>query len=73
MDHSIRGYLKRIPISKLNTLVIDDYFEDTYEINDALLQDILEVLIARKSEPGSDLLPSIDQIRKLQAKQKKTE
>ena len=73
MDHSIRGYLGRIPVAQLKTLCEDDAFEDTYAINDALLQDILEVLIDRKSEPGSDLLPSIDRMLKLQAKRKETE
>ena len=72
MDHSVRSYLERIPIAKLNTLLENDAFENTYAINDAILQDILEVLISRNAEPGSHLLPSIEKIQKLQTNRKTT-
>ena len=67
MDHSVRAYLERIPIAKLNTLFESDSFGELYAINDKILQDILGVLIARSTEPGSDLLSAIDKIQTLQS------
>lgn len=73
MDHSVRAYLKRIPISKLNALFEDSSFEDTYATNDAILRDVLEVLIARSTEPGSERSASIYRMQALQSKRKQPE
>ena len=55
MDHSVRTYLERMPVDKLTSFLENDLFEDTYVINDGMLQDILDILISRNAEPGSHL------------------
>ena len=73
MDHSVRAYLERIPLEKLKTLFEDGFIEDGYAVNDRILQDILEVLISRNTEPGSDLSTYIQDIEEIQVKRKQTE
>ena len=73
MDHSVRAYLERIPITKLNSLVESDSFEDTYAVNDAILQDVLEILLSRNTEPGSQFAAYIQKIKQIQSTQKKTD
>ena len=73
MDHSVRSYLQRMPIDKLNTLFAKDFFEAAYAINDVILQDILEVLLSRNSEPGSHLFSAISKIQEMQSNRNRSE
>lgn len=67
MDHSVRAYLERLPIQKLNAFLDDEAFALNNTLNDTILQDLLEVLIARSNEPGSDLSRHIPRIEKLRS------
>ena len=69
MDHSVRAYLERMPVTKLKSLLENGFFDDTNEIHDAVLQDALEVLITRNTAPDSDLTPYIQKLQEIQCQQ----
>ena len=69
MDHSVRAYLERMSLKKLTSLFENGSFEEAYAVNDAILRDVLEVLIARNTDPGSDLSPCIQRLQEIQSKQ----
>ena len=67
MDHSVRAYLERMPTAKLKSLVASGFFEDADGIDDTVLRDALEVLIARNTE--SDLSSYIQKLQEIQSEQ----
>lgn len=68
MDHSVQGYLERMPIVKLHLLLQSYFAEEAYAVPDDVLQDVLEVLIARNATEGGCLSPYIDKIREIQTR-----
>lgn len=66
MKYSVRAYLERLPIEKLSKLFQDGSLDETYAVNDAILQDILDVLISRNDESGGQLSTYIQIIKEKQ-------
>ena len=64
MNHSVRAYLERIPLSKLEKFLDDNCTIDNYDVDDDTLRHILEVSIIRNLEDGYDLSAHI---RRMQA------
>ena len=71
LEHSVRAYLDRMPMDKLLFLVNHYSSQGESPITDDLLQNILEVLIARNTTEGERLSPYINMIMELKTMHKK--
>ena len=50
LDHSVRAYLERITVDKLQLILDSESFDNTDAMGDAILQDLLETMIARNDK-----------------------